>query len=54
MPLECVTTLHAAINLILALDVVLGLIVGPLNVHRCSRLVTTQDAHEAMALSTAL
>ena len=54
MPFVSVTTLHAAVNLILALDVVLGQIICPLNVHRCSRLLTTQDAHEAMALCTAL
>ena len=54
MPLECGTTLHAAVNLVLALDIVLGLIIDPLDVHRCSRLFTTQDAHEAKALSTAL
>ena len=54
MPLKCVTTLHAAVNLVLALNVVLGLVVDPLYIHRCSWLVATQDAHEAMALRTAL
>ena len=53
MPLEWVTNLHASVALVLALDVVFGL-VNPLDIHRCSRLLTTQDAHEAMALCTAL
>ena len=54
MPLKCVTNLHALFNFVLALYVVLGLVVNPFDVHRCSRLITAQDSHEAMALGTAL